>query len=67
MIAMKARLPTKKNSEIQKMLEEKFKGSISQEECVEILRYIYKDEDFNDINARVDKAIIVTDIKTGPG
>jgi hypothetical protein len=67
MIAMKARLPTKKNSEIQKMLDEKFRGNISQEECVEILRYIYKDEDFNDIKGRVDRAIVVTEVKTGPG
>jgi len=62
-IALKTKMPTKKNSEIQKILDEKFKGLISQDECVEILRYIYKDDDFTDIKEKVDRSLQLVESK----
>ena len=47
------------------MLEEKFKGHITEDECIEILRYIYKDEDFNEIKEKVDKSLVSAEIKQG--
>ena len=62
-IALKTKMPSKKNSEIQKILDEKFKGMISQDECIEILRYIYKDEDFNEIKDKVENNLLTFETK----
>lgn len=62
-IALKTKMPSKKNSEIQKILDEKFKGMISQDECIEILRYIYNDEDFNEIKDKVENNLLTFETK----
>ena len=60
-------MPTKKSSELVKILGDKFKGMVTQEECVQILRYIYKDDDFNDINEKLEKNLQIAEAKVGPG
>ncbi len=63
-IALKTKLPTKKNSEIAKLLDEKFKGYITEDECLEILRYIYKDDDFKEIREKVERSMAPGEIKS---
>lgn len=53
--------------EILKILSEKFKGHITQEECTEILRYIYNDEDYKEIIAKVEENLQIVENKIGQG
>jgi hypothetical protein len=66
-VALKAKFPNKKNEELNRILEEKFKGMVTQEECIQILRYIYKDEDFNDINEKLERSLLLVESKTTSG
>jgi hypothetical protein len=61
---LKAKHPNKKNEELNRILEEKFKGLVTQEECTQILRYIYKDDDFNAINEKLERNMQVVESKT---
>lgn len=54
---IKTKYPRKKNAEISLLLKNKFKGSINQDEAIEILRYIYNDDDFNQIIGNIEDAL----------
>lgn len=65
-VALKAKFANKKNEELNRMLDEKFKGMVTQDECLQILKYIYKDEDFNDISERLERNLQVVESRATP-
>lgn len=48
------------------MLDEKFKGMVSQDECLQILKYIYKDDDFSEISERLERSLQIVESRTTP-
>lgn len=46
---LKSKFPRKRNAEINQIMETKFSGYIGDDECKEILEYIYNDEDYKQI------------------
>lgn len=46
---LKSKFPRKRNAEITQIMESKFNGYIGEDECKEILEYIYNNEDYKQI------------------
>jgi len=46
------------------MLKEKINGFIHEDEAVEILRYIYNEEDFNEIIGKIETALFEIEEET---
>lgn len=55
---LRSRYPLKNNAEIKEMLNQRMTGSIQEEECIDIINYMYNQEDAEILLTKLKKFYI---------